>query len=189
MFRRILCIICAVGMLLVVGIRATASTGDGTIRISLRSGNQKVSDGEITLFLVGELTSAGYRLTEQFGGGIISVEDAQTTALAKWLTDMAEEGTVCKVDKNGEVEFTNLQEGLYLLVQTQSSEGYYPISPFLIRLPWMEEHWYIEENPKMEQIPLETPRTGEQMAPIISAMGMLFSGTGLLMCWEWKRRG
>lgn len=167
---------------------AAASEGNGTVRVTLRSGSIYASSGTLTLYMVGDEISGGYRLKESFGGGVISVKDTQMEELPHWLAEQAEGGTTLEIDVAGTVEFSGLKEGLYLVVQREASDGFYPVEPFLVRLPWMEEQWYLEARPKLEQYPQETPQTGQSLMPVLSAVMMLLSGSGLVLCWQWKKR-
>ena len=181
--------LCLLAVLLpVLMMRASAVSGEGAIRVTLRSGSIFASSGKLTLYMVGDEISGGYRLKEDFGGGVISTKDTQMEDLPQWLADQAEGGVTQEIDLAGTVEFTGLKEGLYLIVQTESSNGFYPIKPFLVRLPWMEEQWYLEAAPKLEMIPAGQPQTGEGMVTVLSALTMLLSGIGLVACWRWKKR-
>ena len=182
-----LCMLLAVLRVLGMPVFAEAA-GEGAIRITLRSGSMYAASGSLTLYMVGDEISGGYRLKDSFGGGVISTKDTQLSELPQWLADQAEGGTTAEIDLAGTVEFTGLKEGLYLVVQTEASNGFYPVKPFLIRLPRMEEKWYLEASPKLERLPEGVPQTGESLLPVLSTGMLLLSGTGLVLCWQWKRR-
>lgn len=188
MRRRLLCILFAAMVLLNLGMQAQAAEVTGSIRVILNKGNTAVSNGEVTLYRVGMEISGGYRLTEAFGGGIIKEEDTLSPALAQWLAEKAGEGGIPRIlDADGCAEFSRLSGGLYLLVQNETGEGYYPIAPFLIPLPY-EGEWDIQANPKLQQILAESPQTGQSPMPFLGVMGMVLSGTGLICCARGKRR-
>ena len=167
MVRKIVCVLFAAVTLLGLSVQAKAAEGSGTLRITLENGETVVTKGEMTLYYVGEPTSGGYRLTEEFGGGIVKVEEAMSSSLACWLADTAVGGTRRLLDADGSVEFIHLPEGLYLLIQSETAEGYYPIQPFLLTIPY-DGRWYIQAYPQAEQILTETPKTGQNILPYLS---------------------
>lgn len=60
---------------------------------------------------------------------------------------------------------TDLELGLYLVVQTQAAEGYEPVDPFLISLPMQEEGVYVYEvnaTPKMSELVEAAEETAEE---------------------------
>ena len=66
-------------------------------------------------------------------------------------TDNAE-GTVREVDANGNVNFDDLELGLYLVVQTKASKGYKPVNSFLVSLPMAEDgewNYEVDASPKV----------------------------------------
>lgn len=182
-----LCLLFAVLRIMTLPVLADTG-GQGAIRVTLRRGNTYASGGSLTLYMVGEEISGGYRLKEIYGGGVVSMKDTRLSELPQWLADRAENGMTEEIDPEGAVAFTGLRAGLYLVVQTEASEGFSSIKPFLVRLPWMEEQWYLEASPKLEPIPQAPPMTGESLLPQISLLMMLLSGTGLVLCWWWKKR-
>lgn len=177
MLRKIGCVLFAAALLVSLGRTAAAAEQTGSVRITLKS-----EEGEITLYHAGTPVSGGYRLTQEFGGGLVKEEDVYSPALAQWLAESAgDDGEHRILDADGSAVFTRLEEGLYLLVQTQTQYGCYPIEPFLVALPY-EDQWNIEANPKTQWIVTESPNTGQSPLPFLGAAGMLLSGTGLLLC-------
>lgn len=187
MIRKMVCALFAAVMLLGLGVQARAEEMSGTLRITLENGETIVTEGEMTLYYVGKKVSDGYRLTEEFGGGIVKEEDAMSSYLSHWLAETAEGGMPRILDADGSAEFSNLPEGLYLLVQSETAEGYYPIEPFLLTIPY-DGRWYIQAYPKAERILTETPKTGQSILPYLGIFGMVFSGGGLVLCAASKRK-
>lgn len=183
MRRKIGCIFFAIILLTGLGRPAAAAEETGSIRVTLKS-----SGGELTLYHVGSPAPGGYRLENDFGGGLIKEEDVYSPILAQWLAETAEEGgKPLLLDADDSAEFSRLEEGLYLLMQTETEYGRYPIEPFLVALPY-DGQWNIQANPKTQRIEAESPQTGQSPLPFLGAAGMLFSGTGLILCFAKRKR-
>lgn len=186
--RRVMCVLFTAALLLSLGLHSAAAEETGSIRIVLASAGDGICEGTLKLYKAGEPTADGYRLDPAFGGGIVKTEDADSPALAQWLAEQTGKGgTSCDLRTDGSVEFTDLEEGLYLLVQTETAKGYYPIVPFLVTLPY-EGLWHLQANPKVEIRLDATPLTGQEPTPIIAAAMLAVSGTGLLLCAVRKRK-
>lgn len=179
----------ALAAVLVLGLSIPASAAEeGRVRVWLDAGELPVTNGSLTLYHVGTPTADGYRITEGFGGGIVKTEDAQSRHLALWLAESAgETGKTIHLDVDGNVCFTGLADGLYLVVQTERMDGFYPIQPFLVTIPG-EESRSISVSPRTEPIVIENPQTGDPLTPLLGAMGLVASGVGLYLCVDKKRR-
>lgn len=188
MIRRTVNILFAAIVLMGFAIPAKAAE-EGSIRITLDVGELAVTNGAVTLYQVGLRSPDGYRLLEEFGGGMVKETDALSPHLAKWLAQTAEgEGTSRLLDVDGCVEFSRLEDGLYLVVQTEDMDGFYRIEPFLVTLP-CEGARNVQANPKTRPImATEPPPTGQHPAPILGAMGLVISGVGLFLCLGRKKR-
>lgn len=188
MFRKVAGFLFAAAVILGLGIPAKAAQNSGSIRICLDAGELPVTNGAITLYQVGMPVTGGYRLVDEFGGGIIKEEDALSPYLAHWLADsIGTEGKTVGLDVDGNVTFSNLEDGLYLIVQTERMDGFYPIIPFLTALSG-EGKREIQAFPKTEPIIMDNPQTGQPIAPLLGAMGMVASGVGLYLCIDGKRK-
>ena len=168
------------------GTKAAEQTG--SLRISLDPGELPVTNGAVTIYYVGAPTVEGYQITAEFGGGIVKAEDAASTHLARWLAESAGDlGRTVFLDVEGDVTFSNLEPGLYLAVQTQWMDGFYPFKPFLAALP-SEESWELSVEPPIDPIIIDNPQTGQTAMPLFGAMGMVISGIGLYLCCDSKRK-
>ena len=182
MVRRMICSLFVAAMLLPLGIRANAAEDSGSIRIWLDVGDLATTKGEITLHRVGTKVSDGYRIADAYGGGIVKDADATSPHLAQWLAETAGSGgRSLALDADGCAEFDDLEEGLYLVVQTERMDGFYTIKPFLMTLP-CEGQWNVLASPKVQPIVAELPQTGQDPLPFLGILGMALSGTGLLLC-------
>lgn len=181
MRRKITALLLSALLLTGLGRTAAAAEETGSIQITLKTG-----EGEVALYYAGTPSPGGYSLTSDFGGGFIKAEDAHSPYLAKWLAETADGGTHRLLDADGRAEFSRLEEGLYLVMQTETAAGETPITPFLVALPYNDQ-WNIEANPKTETSG-EAPRTGQTAEPFLGAAGMLFSCIGLVICQRKMKR-
>lgn len=175
MHRKIAGIVLSLLMLFSLGRTGSAAEQTGSLRVVLEE-----QEGEIALFHVGTPVSGGYRLGNNYGGGLIKTEDVHSPRLAQWLMESADEGRYRILDADGTAEFSRLEEGLYLLIQTETGNGFYPIQPFLITIPYGNE-WHVQANPKVEPLVPEIPRTGQNPELFIGLAGMVLSGCGLVI--------
>ncbi len=144
----------------------------GSICVTLYSdflNGTAVTDGSLTLYHVADLQlgegNGTYVYTEAFAGCEES-PDGTDPGLAETLAEYAAghgiPGTAAEVGEDGSVLFPVLSPGLYLIVQTRPSEGYYAAEPFLVMLPLFGENGWeydVDASPKMEElkkIPEET---------------------------------
>ena len=74
-----------------------------------------------------------------------------------------------------------------MLVQTQRMDGFYPILPVLLTVP-LEEAWDVHLYRQPVPIVTEIPKTGQSPAPFFGVLGMIISGTGLILCGKKKKR-
>lgn len=187
MLRRMIGTLFALGVLMGAAGRCEA-VQTGNVRVELKTAEQVVSSGAVTLYRAGASVSGGYRLDADFGGGFVAWEDVDSQALAQWLAEQAkEEGRTLLLDADGCADFSGLTEGLYLVVQTEAVEGYCTMDPFLTKLP-REEAWSAECVQTLERTWEEPPKTGQHPAPILGAMGLVLSGMGLVILAEGRQK-
>lgn len=185
---RIVCVLAVLVMVFGLGLPCRAAEEDGSIRIMLAREEDRTYYGSVSLYRVGTPVSGGYRLGSGYGGGFVETVDAQAPALAQWLAERAGIADGIRIlDSDGSGEFRRLEAGLYLLVQTDPAEGFYPFVPFLVQLPF-EGQWDILALPKLESVPAETPQTGDDPNLPYYVLTMVVSGMGLGACLIRKRR-
>ena len=186
MVRRIGLVLAAAVVAVTLGIPVSAA-GAGMIRVKLDYG-VPVEKGEVMLYAVAEPVEGGYRLEQAYGGGFIRREDACSPELAQWLSERTSfEGNSRKPDGEGNTEFTGLDEGLYLLIQSAAPEGWSCAAPFLVPLP-LDGEWEVLACPKQAQLLIQSPKTSQKPEPLFAAMGLVLSGVGLYFCMEKLRR-
>ena len=162
--------------------KAAAAENYGSIRVKLDAGDLAVTNGAVTLYQVGYPVEEGYRISESFGGGIVRQQDANSSNLAQWLAESADEsGMSMLLDADGNAIFPDLEEGLYILVQTERMDGFYPILPVLLTVP-SEEQWHLDVYRQPVPVVTEIPKTAQSPEPFLGILGMVISGTGLLLC-------
>lgn len=133
----------------------------GSIHVNLydSTNNKALSGGELTVYRVAEVQRKNGNLSFEycgdFDGCAIELGDLTDSTLAgqlqEYLSDNAE-GTVREVDANGNVNFYDLELGLYLVVQTKASKGYKPVNSFLVSLPMAEDgewNYEVDASPKV----------------------------------------
>lgn len=191
----------------------------GSIAVTLAYGGEEVAGGTFALYRVGDVVEDdgdyGFALAEGFTGSGLSLdaatlEGASTSAeLAARLAAYAEgqglAGEEVAVGAGGTVSFDGLEPGLYLLVQTEASEGFEPADPFLVGVPMLEDGSYVydvDASPKValteaeepegpaaedpgEQTPADEtlPQTGQLNwpIPVLAAGGLALFGAGVAL--------
>ena len=141
----------------------------GSIHITLydHANGRALSGGQLTVYRVAEVKRKNGDLSFEYCGDFygcgIALGDLTDSTLAAQLQEFlpaGAEGTVRTVDKDGSVTFDDLELGLYLVVQTRASEGYEPISSFLVSLPMAEDgkwNYEVDATPKVSAYVPETP--------------------------------
>lgn len=190
----------------------------GSIQITMRSGDTYVPGGNLTLYKVGDIYedngNYSFVLTDSFAGSGETLDDIQSAQLADDLARYAErdsiDGTNKEIDQNANITFTDLDLGLYLLVQEQAAEGYNKVSPFLVSVPMQENGAYVydvDASPKVElekvtepdtpDTPPDTPDTPTNPGGKLPQTGQLnwpipvlvACGLGLFIIGWWMRFG
>lgn len=179
--RKAVWLLCILGLLFAKATVAAAGEYRGSLQIKLEAGDLAVTNGAVTLYQVGIKTEEGYRIREAFGGGIIRQTDTDSDKLAQWLAETAgENGTVMLLDADGQAVFSELEQGLYLVVQTERMDGFYPINPILLTIP-QEERWDVRIDRQPVPVVTEIPKTGQSPIPFLGVLGMILSSAGLLI--------
>ena len=135
----------------------------GTIKVTMREAGTgaEIPGGTMTLFRVGDIHEEDWNFSfvpsKDFSDCEPSLVNLQTPDAAQILAAYAEDreidGTTVAVNEMGYANFEKVKPGLYLLVQKQAPEGYYPVNPFLVSVPFLEKGEYIydvDASPKTE---------------------------------------
>lgn len=187
------------------------SAPKGSISVDLVSSDSKeaVAGGTLTLYQVAEAkVSEGeiqYTYTDAFANcGVsltnVGMSDTKMKELASNLEAYVKQNAIlgqnATINERGHAEWTDLEQGLYLFIQTSAAEGYAPVCTFLASVPESVEGAYIYEinaKPKVERVKnpdTETPgnnpdtgitdrklpQTGQLWwpVPILAFAGLLF---------------
>lgn len=177
-----ICLVVGLLCLVLCSVPVSASEMAGSIVLHLNVGDLPVTNGSFTLYRVGTKSSDGYHIREDFGGGFVREEDALSPHLAQWMERSAGEGgQTMLLDVDGDAVFSDLTEGLYLLMQTELTDGFYPIQSFLLTIP-ADGRRNVTVN--LEPLPrvMASPATGQDPAPYLGLVGMGISLLGLMVC-------
>ena len=132
----------------------------GSLNISLSTNNSEVIKGaEITIYKVGEVVVENSNLIFKNVSEIDSckidfTKDKNITpSMVECIQNTSVEKETNITDRQGKVSFTNLDLGLYLVVQTNEVKGYSKIEPYLAMIPReIDNKWIydIVSTPKTE---------------------------------------
>ena len=115
-------------------------------------------------------------------------QDADSNNLAQWLAESADEtGLPMLLDADGNVIYSDLEEGLYILVQTERMDGFYPIRPILVSIPEGDQ-WNLEIYRQPVPVVTEIPQTGQSPVFFLGILGMILSSAGLILCGKKSRK-
>lgn len=142
----------------------------GSISLTLKdSDGNAVSGGAVTLCQVAAFYlddgDMAYALTDAFAGftSLLDVEDSGLASeLATYAEDNSVSGTTVSVGEDGEISFSNLTLGLYLVVQTTESDHYKTINPFVVTVPMEEDGvwvYAVDASPKVGTVTVTEPDT------------------------------
>lgn len=167
----------------------------GTITVKMETNGMAVAGGSLTAYRVGEIREDdGDYSFEAVDGmesfisdnkvgfeGVFSEENLGSPELMSALAEFAAEGNIpayaTEKNENGRVVFDDTALGLYLIVQTEASDGYKPIPAFLISVPMNEDGIYVysvnaEGKFEMESAPTVPDRPQEPEKPNVPTPGV-----------------
>ena len=136
--------------------------------------------------LGGERRPASYQLLQHFVQRLFVEDNAGSGHLALYLSELAGGGRELLLDVDGRVVFSGVEEGLYLVEQTQRMDGFYPFRAFLAEVP-LDGRWTRRFKPAVNPITDEPPCTGD-LTLYLGTLSMFLSGIGLIACGIWERK-
>ena len=132
--------------------------------------------GAVALYRVGCLNGQEFWLNEEYGGGSVTLEEILSPNLALWLDSQSKAGVIKVPDLWGEVLFSELKPGLYLIAQRSAPAGQVPFEPFLVSVPWDGSQWHL----RIDMEDTIQPQTDDSAQPVPMLLLMLLSGIGLI---------
>lgn len=178
MKRRILSALCVVLLLGALSLTAFALEipdldRKGVIDITMTYEGKAVPGGSLTLYRVADVhvengADYSFRFTSGYAACQASLDqlgDARTAqAIAEFTQKNKLSGTKAQIDNDGRISFTNLELGLYLLIQEDAAEGYEKVNSFLVSVPGRSDDQYVYQvnaSPKLELKPAPTEPSTE----------------------------
>ena len=129
-----------------------AKNGHCSITVQMVYEGKAVSGGSLTLYKVGEVSEKDgndrFTPVDEIKDEISSFEDPGSAELAEKLASMEKKLPVVKnassveIGADGTALFSDLEFGLYLVVQKTAAPGYEKILPFLTGVPYAEDGVY-----------------------------------------------
>lgn len=190
----------------------------GAITLEMEFDGKAVTGGSLTAYRVGQIQvrAEGDRFVPTpamlaFPG---SYEDITSPKLAEEVAAYVEakrlKSYATVENQDGKAVFSDLELGLYLIVQTEASEGYEPLKPFLVSVPMSEDERYVYEvnaagkfqlyqkekptEPSTSSEPTEPtdpklPQTGQLKwpVPVLVIMGLCLFSAGWAMRYSRKK--
>lgn len=178
----------------------------GTVTVAMQYEGKAVNGGILTAYRVGRIQEKDGNVSfikteaiEAFTGSYDSIDSAK---LAEDVDAFVEKNHLpayaTAENKNGKAVFSKLELGLYLIVQTKASEGYAPLTSFLVSVPMNEDgHYVYEVNAEgkfqLTQKPESTvtpkppepslPQTGQfnWPVPVLTVAGLLLFAFGWVL--------
>ena len=136
----------------------------GSLTLTMNWDGEPLDTGSITAYHVGEIVKKNgdytFALLPQLEDSnvVLELEDPEIAGTLALLVVERNMTPITASIKDGKVVLDDLTPGLYLVLQTdtQVSQGFAPIRPFLISLPrWVEDH-YVYNITAAPKVPLET---------------------------------
>ena len=126
-----------------------SKTGEISVTIKDSKTGDPVGGGSLTIYKVADVVvDNGYKFDAsgtafKSAGGDYSSDASLDAALASKLADYAKSnsisGTTLSIGSNGVATASDLDLGLYLIVQNKAAKGYGSVKPFLVSVPQRQE--------------------------------------------------
>lgn len=128
-------------------------TRKGTITVEMEYEGKAVKGGTLTAYQVGQIQESdgnySFGKTDAMSAFAGSYENIASADLAESVAAFVKENRIAAYgtakNENGKAVFSDLELGLYLIVQTEASEGFEPLKPFLISVPMNVDGHYVYE--------------------------------------------
>lgn len=146
----------------------------GSVTITMEYHSRPISGGTLTIYRVADIVRLNgqysFVYTEDFAACDFPLTDIDSADLADALAEIAEnenrEGISRNLNEKGKAVFSDLALGLYLVVQTKASPGFYRINPFLVSVPLSENGQYIYDvDTEPKNMPTPVPPIPDETEP------------------------
>ncbi|MGN0452076.1 MAG: hypothetical protein ACI4FN_08220 [Acutalibacteraceae bacterium] len=140
----------------------------GSVSVTMRFGDTVVAGGTLTLYRVGEVKeddgNYSFVPTGDFAGFEGDFAEPSSDQLAKNLANFAKNSgieplMIQEVNSEGKALFNDLEQGLYLLVQTEAAVDWQRTKPFLAGIPYFENGEYRYDADASPKVGLDTTDT------------------------------
>ena len=187
MIRKCSCIVCVICMTMAMGVKVKAAQQTGSLQVIPTWCGQPVAGGTVSVSWVGMKTEEGILLTDGLANWYMEETMIPSEDWISWLAQHTEEEKQLAVVQTGSgALFENLEEGIYLVEQTENAENHMPFAPVLQTIP-ENGQWDICVRPKLITSG-EAPQTSDRPAPIIGAMGIGLSAAILMVLADSRKK-
>ncbi len=118
-----------------------------SVTVNFQKENTPVSGGSVVCTRVGYIYKEGgsYRFRRVLDNyDMVNLQDPDTAQeLVRFVSQNNITGTAKTVGKDGTVTFEDLETGVYLIRQKTAPDGYMPMKPFVVTLPYLKDGEYI----------------------------------------------
>jgi len=181
----------------------------GSITVKMEYNGKPVNGGIFTAYYVGEIREddGNYSFVKtpdmaSFPGDYTSLDSPELAAdIADYVKENNLPSRAQVTNQNGKAVFSDLELGLYLIVQTKSSKGFHRVSPFLVAVPMNQDGHYVYDVTAQEKIQLDQkpeptdptdpllPQTGQVNwpVPVLAVLGLLLFSAGWALRFQKKR--
>ncbi len=123
----------------------------GTVTVEMVFDGKPVTGGSLAACRVGQILENNgdysFAPTDEMASFPGSYADITDPKLAEEISAFVEKEKLSPCanaeNKGGKAELTDLEPGLYLIVQDKASDGFKPLTPFLIAVPMNEDGHYV----------------------------------------------
>ncbi len=131
----------------------------GTIKITMKKDGKAVPGGEFEIYHIANISESNrslkYAFTNDFKSCTISLDNIESNEFASAMESYIKcnkiSGIKMNVADNGIAEFTQLDSGIYFIMQNEAAKGYNKANSFTVSLPSYENGNYnytVDANPK-----------------------------------------
>ncbi len=151
----------------------TDMTGSVTMTMTYDGETVNINDGVISIYHVADIAADeigeySYEYTKEFKGCTADLSDPSSSALPDAFVSYIDGNGISAYAKttpsSGTASFSSLPLGMYLVRQSEASEGYYGFLPFVVTIPTSDNgiiSYDVNASPKME-VTMETIETEEE---------------------------